>query len=66
MLELARTDLGITPVFTDTNGRRCTWFYFLEVPKGEEYYILAVGRREEMKYTFEEITSGVTLSLGDD
>jgi hypothetical protein len=63
-LELARTDLGLLPVFTQENGRRCAWSFVLKIPKGEEYYILSVGSRGEMKYSFEEITSVVTLSLG--
>jgi hypothetical protein len=66
-LELARTDLGVLPeIETVSVTRRCTWTFYLEIPKGEDYYILSVGRRGEMKYSFEEITSGVSLSLGGD
>lgn len=66
-LELDRTDLGVLPeIKTEGRTRRCTWTFFLEIPKGEEYYILSVGRRGEMGYSFDEITSGVSLSLGGD
>lgn len=66
-VELSRTDLGVLPkIETEGRTRRCTWTFFLAISKGEDYYILSVGRRGEMKYSFEEITSGVSLSLGDD
>jgi hypothetical protein len=66
-VELDRTDLGIfvIPLVEGGGRRRCTWSFFLDVKDGEPYYILSVGRRGEMSYTFEELKNGVSLSLGD-
>lgn len=44
----------------------CVFEWTFEITEGEESYIVAVGDRGEIDYTFEELTSfGVALSLGD-
>ena len=42
----------------------CTYSFELEVTEGEESYVLAVGDRGESTYSFEDLKSGVELSLG--
>lgn len=64
-LEVTRTDLGMFPIIDLSGDRRCTWTFRLDVPEGEEYYVLSVGRRGEMKFSFEEMKS-ISLTLGGD
>lgn len=61
---LHRTELGIGTV--DAQGT-CTFEFKLPVTEGEDNYVVAVGRRGEMTYTFEEIQteSPLLLTLGD-
>lgn len=43
----------------------CRFGIGFEVQEGEELYVVAVGRRGEMEFTFEELRDhGVELSLG--
>lgn len=42
----------------------CTYSFELEVTEGEESYVLAVGDRGETTYSFDDLKSGVELSLG--
>lgn len=46
----------------------CTWTFTVKVPKGEDYYVLSVGDRGEMQYTWDEITQpdAIALTLGND
>jgi hypothetical protein len=64
--ELARTELG-NGVEDSGYPLSCTWAFTLKVPKGQEYYVLSVGNRGEMKYTWNEITQpfAIGLTLGD-
>ena len=66
-VELDRNSLGIfvEPLKIGNGKRLCTWTFRLDVKKGEEYYILSVGKRGEFKYSYEELVDGVSLTLGD-
>lgn len=61
---LARTTLGIFAQFQSNVGRSCTWSFSLDIPKGEEFYVLSVGSRGDMVYSFEDLKF-VSLTLGD-
>ncbi|MCH9737087.1 MAG: DUF732 domain-containing protein [Actinomycetia bacterium] len=44
---------------------RCTFDFSFDVTEGEDHYIVSVGRRGELSYTFTELKSrGVTLGMG--
>ena len=62
--ELARSDLG-TGTIGVLNG--CEFKFDLTLDEGESVYILEVGHRGEISYTWEEISKpeAVGLSLGD-
>lgn len=63
-VELARTSLG----FGETERRgRCTFKFEVLLTEGETSYIVEVGRRGEISYSWEEISrpGAVALSLGD-
>ena len=57
---ITRSNLGPGVV----RNSACTYSFELEVTEGEESYVLAVGDRGEMTHTFDELKSGVELSLG--
>lgn len=57
---LTRTSLGQGRV----SDLSCRYEFEFEVTEGEETYVVAVGRRGETSYTFEEIKRGIQLSLG--
>jgi len=62
--ELARTSLGSGVI---EGFRRCTFTFQLNLTEGETIYILSVGNRGEVDYTWDEISQPgrVALVLGD-
>lgn len=59
---LTRGSLGTGEVV----GGDCVFSWTFEVTEGEDAYVVAVGDRGELDYSFEELaTLGVALSLGD-
>jgi hypothetical protein len=66
--ELDRSELGIgfyTPQAAGSEPRNCTWRTTLNVPDGQEYYILSIGGRGESQYTWDELDEPIRLVLGD-
>lgn len=57
---ITRSNLG--PGLIDS--RMCVYSFELEVTEGEDSYVLAVGDRGESTYSFDDLKSGVDLSLG--
>lgn len=48
-------------------GRKCIWDVNVEIPDNEEYYVIEISNRGEIKYDFEQITTfGVTMTIEDD
>lgn len=60
---LATTTLGTK---TKSGFRSCTWTFSLDLPEGEERYVLSVGRRGTKEFTEAElkVPGAVALSLG--
>jgi len=57
--EYDRTTLGIGVY----SGAHCTWSFNLKAEMGQDYYLVSVGRRGEMKHTWIELDS-ISVSLG--
>lgn len=57
---LARTSLGQGRI----SSFRCVYDFEFEATEGEDMYVVAVGRRGETDYTFDELKMGPDLSLG--
>lgn len=49
-------------------GRKCYWNADISVPDNEDYYVVKVGNRGEVKYNLDELWSGLwpTLTIQDD
>jgi hypothetical protein len=62
--ELARTNLGSGEIGM---FKGCTFTFELTLTEGESIYILNVGKRGEISYTWDEVTEpkAIELSLGD-
>jgi hypothetical protein len=48
---------------TGTNTQ-CTFSYRFPITEGQDHYVVAVGRRGEFNYTFEQLRGGVRIHLG--
>lgn len=62
--ELARTQLGPGRIVSGT----CQYAFDLDLREGSKTYIVAVGRRGETSYTWDEVVTpeAINLTLGDD
>ena len=64
--ELARTSFGNSPIRTSENGRKCTWYFTLEIPKGEKYYVVTIGERGQIQKTFDELLeTGIQVGISE-